>query len=51
MVKRRGRWATDVAEVYQRELLGTQLALSAALGDALGEDLEQLGLGWIQPGG
>ena len=51
VVKRRGRWATDVAEVYQRELLGTQLALSAALGDALGEDLEQLGLGWVQPGG
>jgi hypothetical protein len=49
VVQRRGRWASDVAEVYQRELLGVQLDLSAAMGDAVGEDLEQLCLGWVQP--
>jgi len=46
--KRRGRWASDVAEVHQRELLGDQLDLSAALGDACGEDLEHLCAGWAQ---
>ena len=40
IIKRRGRWASDVAEVYQRELVGVQLALSAALGDSCGEELE-----------
>ena len=49
IIKRRGRWASDVAEVYQRELLGIQLDLSAALGDAVGEDLEALCEGWAQP--
>ena len=50
VVKRRGRWASDVAEVYQRELLGPQLDLSASLADAVGEDLERMCLGWAQPG-
>ena len=49
VIQRRGRWGSDVAEAYQRELLATQLDLSAALGDAVGEDLEQLCIGWAQP--
>jgi hypothetical protein len=49
IIKRRGRWASDVAEVYQRELLGIQLDLSTALGNAVGEDLEALCEGWAQP--
>ena len=49
IVQRRVRWASDVAEVYQRELLAVQLDLSASLGDAVGEDLEQLCAGWAQP--
>ena len=49
IIKRRGRWASDIAEVYQRELLGEQLDLSAALGAAVGEDLESLCEGWAQP--
>jgi hypothetical protein len=49
IIKRRGRWASDVAEVYQRELLGVQLDLSATLGEAVGEDLEALCEGWAQP--
>jgi hypothetical protein len=31
-----------VAEVYQRELVGIQLSLSAALGESCGEELEAL---------
>ena len=42
IIRRRGRWASDVAEVYQRELVGVQLALSAALGESCGEELEAL---------
>lgn len=49
IIKRRGRWSTDVAEVYQRELLGIQLGLSMALGESVGEDLEELCFGWNQP--
>jgi hypothetical protein len=49
IIKRRGRWASDIAEVYQRELLGEQLDLSASLGNAVGEDLESLCEGWAQP--
>ena len=49
IIQRRGRWGTDVAEVYQRELLAPQLELSMSLGDAAGEDLEQLCAGWAQP--
>lgn len=46
---RRGRWCSLVGLIYQRELVSTQLAMSADLGDALSESLEELGLGWVQP--
>lgn len=49
LVKRRGRWASDVAEVYQRELVSTQLHLSATLGDSHTESLEEMCTGWSQP--
>jgi hypothetical protein len=42
IIQRRGRWDTVVAEVYQRELVGIQLSLSAALGESCGEELEAL---------
>jgi hypothetical protein len=45
----RGRWCSLVGLIYQRELVSTQLALSADLGDAMSESLEELGLGWVQP--
>ena len=48
-VKRRGRWASDVAEVYQRELVGEQLALSAGMGGASGASLEEVCEGWADP--
>ena len=46
-VRRRGRWGSDVAEIYQRVLLAVQLDLSATLGEAISEDLEQLCSGWL----
>ena len=48
-VRRRGRWGSDVAEIYQRKLLAVQLDLSATLGEAISEDLEQMCSGWAQP--
>ena len=48
LVKQRGRWASDVANIYQRPLLADQLAASAAVGDARGSDLEQVCLAFAQ---
>ena len=50
LIKRRGRWASDVAEIYQRELASAQLALSAGIGDATGVGLEEVCAGWAQAG-
>jgi hypothetical protein len=48
-LKERGRWASDVALIYQRSLLRTQLDASSAMGHAAGVDLEAVCLGWSQP--
>ena len=48
LVKQRGRWASDVACIYQRPLLADQLAASATVGDARGSDLEQICLSFAQ---
>tara|TARA_B110001452_G_scaffold26674_1_gene20927 strand:+ start:4643 stop:5719 length:1077 start_codon:yes stop_codon:yes gene_type:complete len=42
IVKQRGRWDSDVANIYQRPLLAAQLAVAAAVGGARGTDLEAL---------
>ena len=48
LVKQRGRWASDVASIYQRPLLADELAASATVGDARGSDLEQICLSFAQ---
>jgi hypothetical protein len=48
-VKRRGRWASDIAEIYQRETAELQLELSAGIGGVVVESLEELCVGWVQP--
>jgi hypothetical protein len=49
-IRRRGRWASDVAEIYQRTLVQTHLQASAAVGLAAGVELEALCDGsWVQP--
>jgi hypothetical protein len=49
LIKQRGRWSSDVAEVYQRALAGAHLDASAGIGDAEGLELEALVDGWAQP--
>ena len=49
MIKQRGRWHSDIAEIYQRTLLSEQVRGSAAMADARGADLESLLHGWSQP--
>jgi hypothetical protein len=49
IIRRRGRWCSVVAEIYQRELVAAHLTLSAGVGGACGEALEELCAGWAQP--
>ena len=49
VIKQRGRWNSDIAEIYQRALVLDQLNGSAAMGAGGGEDLEGLLDGWSQP--
>ena len=49
VIKQRGRWHSDIAEIYQRTLLSEQVRGSAAMADARGADLESLLHGWSQP--
>ena len=51
IIKQRGRWASDVAKVYQRALLRVQLDASFAMGEASGADMEAVCAGWSQPTG
>eukprot|EP00965_Chrysotila_dentata_P057408 1904348-Pleurochrysis_carterae.AAC.3 len=48
-VQQRGRWATDIAQIYQRAVVDGQLRSSAGMADATGVDLEALCVGWSQP--
>jgi len=50
-IKRRGRWKTDIWEVYQRVLLGDQLDAAAGMASAHDEDMEAVCPGWVQPTG
>ena len=49
MVRQRGRWWSDIHELYQRALASEHLQGSAAVGDATGAELEALCKGWSQP--
>jgi hypothetical protein len=49
VVRQRGRWCSDVAEIYQRPLVGTHLDASAAVGSVASADLEALCERWAQP--
>ena len=51
VIKERGRWASDIAFIYQRALVATHLDASAAVGRARGRDIEALCQGWVQPAG
>ena len=49
IIRERGRWASDVARIYQRALAQDHLSGSAAVGDTEGRELEALCRGWTQP--
>ena len=50
-IKERGRWKTDIWEIYRRALLGEQLNAAAGMAEATDEDLEAMCPGWAQPAG
>jgi hypothetical protein len=49
LLKRRGRWGSDIGEIYARTSLDEQLLVSTQIGDSQGADLERLCAGWAQP--
>ena len=49
IITQRGRWHSDIGQIYQRALAGAHMHGSAAVGDARGADLESLCRGWSQP--
>ena len=46
----RGRWWSDIGEIYKRCTVTPHLEASVAVGDSRGISLEALGDGWAQPG-
>eukprot|EP00965_Chrysotila_dentata_P129951 4295752-Pleurochrysis_carterae.AAC.1 len=48
-VQQQGRWATDIAQIYQRAVVDGQLRSSADMADAAEVDMEALCAGWSQP--
>ena len=50
LLRARGRWATDLDEIYARVTVDELAAASAKVGDARAPDLERLFPGWVQPG-
>ena len=49
VIKQRGRWESDVNEIYQRPLVEEQLRGSALVGSARGAGLEDVCRGFAQP--
>ena len=50
LIKQRGRWASDVAQVYQRALARSHLEASVLMGAASeSRDMEEMIEGWAQP--
>ena len=49
LIKERGRWGSDVAQLYQRSLLQAQLDLSVGMGVAHTRDMEEMVKDWVQP--
>lgn len=49
LIKQRGRWWSDIHQLYERALAEEHLHASAAVGSARGAELEALCEGWAQP--
>jgi hypothetical protein len=48
-IKDRGRWSSDVAQIYQRVSASTHGLLSRSIADSGGSDLQSFLRGWLQP--
>ena len=49
MLKKRGRWRSDIAFIYARTSLDSSLEASARLADVSGRDIESAFAGWAEP--
>ena len=49
LIDERGRWESDIADIYRRASAQRHLDVSARMADSDGVDLEQLYRGWSQP--
>ena len=49
LIRQRGRWWSDIHQLYERALAEEHLTASAAVGSARGAELEALCEGWAQP--
>lgn len=49
VLKKRGRWLSDIAFIYARASLDTSLEASARLADVQGRDVEAMFAGWAEP--
>ena len=49
VLKKRGRWRSDIAFIYARTSLDSSLEASARLADVSGRDIESAFVGWAEP--
>ena len=47
-IRERGRWGSDVAQIYQRVSAAAHGAISREMGDSTGADLQSMMAGWSQ---
>jgi hypothetical protein len=47
-IRERGRWGSDIAQIYQRVSAAAHGAISRAIGDSVGADLQSMLAGWSQ---
>ena len=48
LIRERGRWASDVAQIYQRVSATAHGTASRTIGDSAGTDLQSMLGGWAQ---
>jgi hypothetical protein len=48
LIRERGRWSSDIAQIYQRVSAAAHGQLSRSIGDSAGVDLQSLLAGWSQ---
>ena len=49
VIKARGRWRSDIHEIYERASLEASLGASARAADVRGREIEAIFRAWVQP--